>query len=291
MTCVYTLKKDRPRPPRFSLARPLCFAAALVLSTSGAWADDSAPAAAGSPAPGDSGGFFVAGVATLPEYEGADDGRLVPFVVSRFRLAGASVELEGLTARADVASARAWRAGPVISLILPRDEDFVDQAVVQSLEEVDLAVQVGLFVGFEIPLGPSVEDRLRGDLTISRDVAGAHDGLVVQAEVDYFRKISRMLRLGLAASLTWADGSYHRTYFSIDPEDSGRSGLAVFEAGAGLKDAGLELYAITSFSERWGVFTRVAYSRLLEDAADSPLVAGLGSRDQVFAGAGAFYRW
>ncbi|MEO1085988.1 MAG: MipA/OmpV family protein, partial [Acidobacteriota bacterium] len=80
-------------------------------------------------------------------------------------------------------------------------------------------------------------------------------------------------------------------YFSISPESAERTGFAAFDAGSGLKDFGLELYSITSFSEAWGVFARIAWNRLLNDAADSPLITEVGSEDQLFTGVGVFYRW
>ncbi|MEM1177847.1 MAG: MipA/OmpV family protein [Acidobacteriota bacterium] len=235
-------------------------------------------------------GFFVAGVAELPEYQGADDGRLVPFFVGQFELDRGTVELEGLEARLDLIDGP-WRGGPSLSVGLPRDEDFVDEPTIQLLPEVDVALELGGFVGLDVPLGRSVEDRLRLDLAVRHDVLDAHGGLTAKFKVEYFFKVSRMLRIGLAANSTWADGGYHETYFSIAPEAAQDAGLAIYDAGAGFRDFGFEVYAITSFSESWGVFTRFAWNRLVDDAAESPLVRDLGSRDQRFFGAGAFYRW
>lgn len=237
------------------------------------------------------GGYFVAGGASLPEYEGADDGRIVPFLVGRGDVFSVDVELEGLRARADLLDHSFWRAGPALGVVLPRNESFVDEPTFALIEEIDVALELGAFIGFEQSLGRTPEDRLSGAVAVRQDVLGAHNGFVVTPEIEYFFKVNRMLRVGVGANATWANGDYQDAYFSVDASDAAASGLAAFQADAGLKDVGVELYNILSFSEKWGVFSRFAYNRLLGDAADSPLVAVVGSEDQIFYGAGVFYRW
>ena len=58
-----------------------------------------------------------------------------------------------------------------------------------------------------------------------------------------------------------------------------------------MKDVGAELYSVVSFSERSSILVRYAYNRLLNDAADSPVVTVDGSRNQVFVGVGYFRRF
>jgi outer membrane protein len=58
-----------------------------------------------------------------------------------------------------------------------------------------------------------------------------------------------------------------------------------------LRDIRVPLVAIFSFSEKWHVAGGVIYSRLLGDAADSPIVDNRGSEDQFFAGIGIAYAW
>ncbi|MEM9598537.1 MAG: MipA/OmpV family protein [Acidobacteriota bacterium] len=235
-------------------------------------------------------GFLVAGAALLPEFEGADDLRVGPLIVAQLSSRKATLEIEGLSARADVWRDPRWRAGPALSLRLPRDDTFADDPVIQRLGDIELALELGFFVGHQFPLGDSPEDRFRIDVSLVQDTLDAHGGRVATLEVDYFWKVSRRLRMGVAAHAAWADDDYHRTYFSVSRSQAQDAGLPEFSAGAGLKDVGLEAYSILAFSESWGVFGRVAVQRLLNDAAKSPVV-DLGSRDQPFVGLGWFYRW
>ncbi|MBP6308135.1 MAG: MipA/OmpV family protein [Burkholderiaceae bacterium] len=44
-------------------------------------------------------------------------------------------------------------------------------------------------------------------------------------------------------------------------------------------------------SQEWGGFASLRYTRLIGNAADSPIVAALGSRDQVATTVGIKYRF
>ncbi len=81
--------------------------------------------------------------------------------------------------------------------------------------------------------------------------------------------------------------------FGISAAQSASSarGLAQHDASSGLKDAGLSIDLGYSITENNSAFGGVQYSRLLGDAADSPLVADEGSENQLGAFLGLSYRW
>lgn len=70
-----------------------------------------------------------------------------------------------------------------------------------------------------------------------------------------------------------------------------RSGLPAFNAGAGVSELGLRLGVSRAFNRRWGMTVTGSGSRLVGDAADSPIVRHLGSRTQAQFGAAVFYRF
>ncbi|MEM9669451.1 MAG: MipA/OmpV family protein [Pseudomonadota bacterium] len=235
--------------------------------------------------------FLVVGAAALPEFEGAERLRPVPLIVSRFSLFDREIELEGLEGRVDLLPHPIWRAGPAFGVVLPRNDDFIDTEQVTALPSIDAAVELGGFAGFRIAFGSLKEGTLTGTTTVRHDVLGTHSGLTIDGELEYFFAVNRMLRIGVAANASFATGDYFNTYFSVDAAAADLSGISKFDAGGGARDIGLEAFSILSFSERWGVFSRVAYNRLLGDAADSSIVNEVGSEDQVFFGAGLFYRF
>ena len=97
--------------------------------------------------------------------------------------------------------------------------------------------------------------------------------------------------LSVGASLTYGDSDYTETYFGVDAVDAGRSGLRQFDADAGIRDVRVPLMAMFSFSESWHLVGGVIYTRLLGDAADSPVTDDRGSENQFFAGLGLAYAW
>lgn len=244
----------------------------------------------------EAGSFVVAGAASLPDYPGSDDTQLVPFFVGRFETLGLDTELEGLRLRVNLQSDYGFRAGPMMSLTLPRDDDVVESQVVAAFEPLTLGVELGGFLGFEVPLcgqrrGCSIESsRLSGNLMIRHDVAGAHDGLVVTADTRYFFKLARILRLSVGINMTVTDSDYAQTYFGVADADSARSGLPRFSSGGGIQDIGAELFTIVSFSEQLGLFARLSVNQLMGDAADSPVTEIEGDRQQRFIGLGVFWR-
>ena len=66
--------------------------------------------------------------------------------------------------------------------------------------------------------------------------------------------------------------------------DSARSGLNTYSADAGIKDAGLGVTLTYKFTDNWDVTGLANYTRLLGDAADSPVVDDEGDENQFFGG-------
>ena len=78
--------------------------------------------------------------------------------------------------------------------------------------------------------------------------------------------------LQLGVSATWADGDYMEGYFGVNSLQSSRSGYARYDAESGFKSVDFRFGVIYLFAENWAVNARGGYSRLLGDAADSPIV-------------------
>ena len=73
-------------------------------------------------------------------------------------------------------------------------------------------------------------------------------------------------------TLTLADATYMQSYFGVTPLQAGRSAYRVYTPAGGIKSAGIGLGATWFFSESWFLDADLAVSRLLGDAAASPVV-------------------
>ena len=81
------------------------------------------------------------------------------------------------------------------------------------------------------------------------------------------------------------------TYFGVNQDNRGSSGLPDFKADSGFKDAGISLIVDYTPWEQWGIMGLLSYSALLNDAKDSPLVDDKGNDKQMSFGLMGTYRW
>ena len=72
---------------------------------------------------------------------------------------------------------------------------------------------------------------------------------------------------------------------------SSSSGLREFKASSGIKNVSGGANFIYPLDRHWSVISRNDYSRLLNDAAGSPLVKDLGSKNQFLLGLGVGYKF
>lgn len=256
------------------------FALSLILLAAGpalARADDGAPT-----------GFVGAGVGFAPRFEGASDVDAIPLLVGRVAWGGITVELDGTEARLDVSAINGLGFGPAVRFRGGRDDD-VDSAAVARLDEIDDAVEVGGFLRYGRPFGLASADEGVVRLDVLADATGAHSGVVATLTAAYtFRPVER-LGLTIAAATRLVSDDYAETYSNVSAAGAAASGLTPFEASGGLRDVGLSLVATYAVSGRWGVFGIVSASRLVGDAADSPIVKREGEATQVFGGLALTY--
>jgi outer membrane scaffolding protein for murein synthesis (MipA/OmpV family) len=215
------------------------------------------------------------GAAAVPDYEGSEDYKVAPIpLVNVIDPSGWFVLLVGNTLRANLLPGGTWRLGPMARYRVKRDD--VDNSKVDKMESVDAAVEVGGFVGFQ-HAGWSLQ------VDAVTDVASGHEGSLVEVTGGYTWQPERW-RIKLSGSTTWASDDYMSAYFGVDSQDSKRSGLDKYDAEAGFKDVGAMLVTSYRFTQHWGVTGAFSVTRLIGDAADSPLVEDEGDENQILLG-------
>lgn len=234
-------------------------------------------------------GSISAGIAIAPDYEGSADYDPVPLIFGNIDALGVSLEVEGLSARLNFRPDETFQFGPAFAY-RPGRED-VSNEVVDRLADIDDAYELGGFVGLHFNELFSGRDEFELGAEILTDVGSGHEGWTASFGAGYGTSLGDRWRVGVDTGLTWASDDYMQTYFGVDPENSARSGLPVYEADAGIKDIGAGTTLTYIFSERWSVSGRASYTRLLGDAADSPIVETEGSPDQFFGGLAATFRY
>lgn len=234
-------------------------------------------------------GYTTIGIAALPDYEGADDHRILPLVDGKLQWGERYIAVEGPAIRANIINAKGFEFGPIAAFTFGRDAEIKDRAVAR-LGAIDDAYEVGAFVAASFDLGGN--DTLRLGVQGVHDVSDVHGGFVITANATYIAPVGERLNLMFDLGASYASDDYAETYFSVTPTGSLASGLPQYAAQGGLKDVGAQLTASYRIGDNWGIAANAGYRRLLGDFADSPVVSarvsGGGSADQLSGGVGIF---
>lgn len=216
----------------------------------------------------------------VPNFPGSDSVSIRPFVdVSRAKAGELMIfEAPDESAGFSLIQRQGFAAGPSIGFQGARDSDDVGAA----LPKVGFTFEVGGFAQYEFAQGLRVRAELRKGI-------GGHKGLIGNAGVDYVRRDGDQWLFSIGPRITVADNRYHDAYFSVAPRDAAPSGLRAFDAGGGVQAAGVTAGYLHQLTRHWGYSTYAKYDRLVGDAADSPIVRSLGSRNQFSAGIAASY--
>jgi outer membrane protein len=182
-----------------------------------------------------------------------------------------------------------WRLGPVGVWRFGRDD--VDDRVVRKVHEIDQSFSLGLFGGYVWQDPDEVRRQAGVGGWALGDVSGVYDGWTAGLNAYAMQPVAPQVTLAGGAAFTYGSGNYMDEYFGVTPNDSLASGLPVCAPGAGMRDVRGWATALYHLTPQWHVGAGVMYSRLVGDAADSPIVDGRGSANQWVYGAGALYAW
>ncbi len=230
-----------------------------------------------------------AGAGYAPDYEGSADYEAVP--LWSLRAAGlyaptTYVDILATKLTSNLVPHPNLRLGPLVEYIPKRGH--VQNSAVDDLNNVDPALMLGGLLGWDFVDEP--EQAVGVELQARGDVANGHGYLVTPA-IRLRRAFAGRLTLAGALVGTYASEDFMSDYFGIDAANATRSGLDRYDADAGFKDAGVDLALGFGQGPGWRASLIGRYRRLLNDAADSPIVKDEGDRDQYFAGVVVGYRF
>ncbi|MEM6852577.1 MAG: MipA/OmpV family protein, partial [Pseudomonadota bacterium] len=233
------------------------------------------------------------GAGAAPRYIGADSYVPIPFPYVEYKRGGRTLRSNQFGFEADLTKGSNFDFGPVVRIDQGRD-DFqdADNAVIEALDDVSAAVEVGGFIATTRPLitreqAPPILFTARASVV---NAIGGHDGVVVESSVGLIRPSRKWTYVG-TVNASYASGAFQRAFFSVDEAGAAASGLDQFEAEAGFRDVGVTGVVSYQVSQKWSVNSVANYARLVGDAADSPIVTEEGSANQLFFGLNVAYRF
>lgn len=237
-----------------------------------------------------------AGGAVLPDYEGSNDYRVVPFAAVRGRYKGVNFSTRGTYLYVDLvprgSGHLAFNAGPIAGVRLNR-KGKIDDPFVRLLPKRKAAFEVGGFAGISYHGLTNPYDSLSARVDVVRDVGDAHRSTIISPTIDFSTPLSRRTYVGLSAGLDYVSSRYARYYFGVTPADALASGLPAFTPRGGLKDWRVGLLANQSITgdllHGLSIFGTGNYSRLLRDFKRSPIVSQRGKAGQWLGAVGLAY--
>jgi outer membrane protein len=220
------------------------------------------------------------GAQVRPEFIGAKDTEVAPLIdvdiargTNPFRF-----EAPDDSFALPLISSGGFSAGPAANIESSRKDSDVGRPV----GKVPTTFELGAFAQYEM----SDSFRARGELLKG---IGGHEGVVGAVGGDYIWRDADRYVASIGPRLLFSDARYQRAYFGLEPAAAIASGLPAYRPDGGLHAVALTSGVSYQFNPRWGMFGFARAERLVGDAARSPIVRELGSRNQLSAGLGLSY--
>lgn len=226
------------------------------------------------------GGF----VFVTPKYEGSKDYEVrgAPFIAPAGLSSDSSwVQFRGPDdLRFRVIQFNGFEAGPLAGWRFDRDDN--DASRLRGLGDVDGGLVLGGYAAYDFGF-------IKPFVSYHHGVTGDDTGALVRFGAETNTRIGAAAVTAYAGA-TYADDEFMDAYFSISNAQAlnSRAGLAAYDADAGIKDIYIGLNADLPLTELWSLKLAGKYSRLLDEAADSPIVE---DEHQFFGGLGLTYKF
>jgi outer membrane scaffolding protein for murein synthesis (MipA/OmpV family) len=255
--------------------------AAVLVSSSAAAADIDAGSSSSSPDL-QAGGFVI----VAPKYDGSKEYEVtgLPIIVP----SGYGIGDDGLIQlrgpddlRLRAFQLNGFEAGPLVGWRFDRDQN--DSARLRGLGDVDGGFVVGGYAAYRT-------GSFMPFISYHQQVSGDDTGSLIRFGVEAKAPVAYSLSLTTTVGASYANADYMEAYFSVTPAQSAASsaGLPAYEADAGIKDVYFGVTTDVPLARDWSLKLSGRYSRLVGDAADSPIVE---NENQFYGGLGLTYRF
>jgi outer membrane scaffolding protein for murein synthesis (MipA/OmpV family) len=229
------------------------------------------------------GGF----VFVTPKFEGAKSYDVLgfPFIApAGFGQGGGSaIDVRGADdVRFRLVARDGFEAGPLAGYRFGRNQD--DAARLAGLGDIDGGLVLGAYAGYRA--GPWFFS-----VSYHHQVTGDDDtGGLLRLAIDHTWRLAPNAKLVTSLGTAYASNQYMQTYFGVSAAQAAASlaHLPQFDASAGFKDVSLGATATVELDPRWTLYLTGRYTRLIGDAADSPVIE---TENGFFGGAGLSYKF
>ena len=258
--------------------------AALVSFSAGTLAADmdaSEPAAPEAPAASGVDLIIELGVGGTisPEFEGSSDYSVSPSPIVGFGY----LRIPGLFEIGSTGPDEGGLSiGPSFNMSGKRESDDFD--AIRGLDDIDRTYEIGVRMGYEWDWA-----EVYGEASYA---FGGAEGVVGEVGANAIYRPTPQIVLKAGPFATLASEDYMGTYFGVTPAESANTGfrLDTYDPKGGLKSVGVSGSARYEFRPDWFINADASWSRMVGDAADSPVVEA-GDENQFTFGLGISKRF
>ena len=133
-----------------------------------------------------------------------------------------------------------------------------------GLGKIDEALGLRLFASQRLAF-------INFDVAATKFMGGNNKGVEMNFGAAMPLPLGRKLIVSPHVRATWTNGSYMQTYFGVTPLQASRSTFPAFNAGAGVKDVQGGVNLVYPMNRHWFLMGDVSVTRLIGDAARSPI--------------------
>jgi outer membrane scaffolding protein for murein synthesis (MipA/OmpV family) len=222
-----------------------------------------------------------AGVGTTPDYPGGDKYQTLALPLFQVKYKD-QITFDPLGLRVRVMKTERWRLRLVAGLSESRKAK--SSSPVSRLPDVERGVNGGFVLEGRL-VGP-LAFRLNG----RKEFAGGHGGVTVTPSLGVvLGDKAKTYSVIPEVAITWGNNRYMDAFFSVTPAGSAASGLAIYNASAGFREATARVTATYQLDKDWMFVARLQAAKLLSDAKRSSIVRQTGDSFQGLVGVGVMY--
>jgi outer membrane scaffolding protein for murein synthesis (MipA/OmpV family) len=229
-------------------------------------------------------------VASVPDYWGSSENEGAVGLYGRYQFQDSQryVQLLGPELTVNLLNDSNWRLGPIIRYRSARDSD-VDDKIVSEMDEVDSAIEGGVFLTYKLPLS----EMPLHQITFSGDIEGGKNGTEGHLKVNYFQPFSKTIIGNIGLGMTYGNSKFMENYFGVTsqhdinlyPSLNGNE----YDASSGIASWNIPFGVSVFLTPEWLLSVGGRYERLVSDAKDSPVVDQRGDANQWIGGVGIAY--
>lgn len=235
--------------------------------------------------------LFGVGIGSTTRYSGANESVTLgaPGFRYQFKNSNRYVDWFGPLGTANLLESSTWQLGPALNVRGGRHD--AEDAAVARLDEIDTTVEGGLLASYTYTNINGLPYRLRLGAVVLADLGDRYSGTNTSLFASLWLPASSAILLGTGIAASMVSSSFNQTYYGVNAAGSAVSGLPIYTPDGGLRQWSVWQAVVLRLNKEWAIGGGVFYQRLVNDAADSPIVKQHGDRNQWTFGTGIAYTW